>query len=62
MTDDPFWHDRWHWCVLAAGFLATCEGRLDDDAYIRELAYRWYDEGAFRDRVPPRSPDLTDVS
>jgi hypothetical protein len=53
----PFWSDRFHWCALAAGFLAACEGRLDDSTYVKELAYEMYESGAFRDRVPPR--DLT---
>lgn len=52
MTGDIF-QDRWHWCALAAGFLAAAEGRLEDSAYVRELAYRFYEEGAFADRVGP---------
>lgn len=56
MTADIF-NDRFHWCALAAGFLATSEGRLDDSAYVKQLAYEFYEEGAFRDRVKP--PDLT---
>lgn len=28
MTDD-FWDNRFHWCALAAGFLAA-DGRLGD--------------------------------
>ena len=50
MTQD-FWNDRFHWCALAAGFLAASEGRLEDSAYVRELAYRCFEEGAFRERV-----------
>jgi hypothetical protein len=50
MTDD-FWNNRWHWCVLAAGFLAASEGRLDDSLYVKELAYFFFEDGAFRDRV-----------
>jgi hypothetical protein len=41
-VSDPFWSDRFHWCVLAAGFLAASEGRLDDSASVRESACRWY--------------------
>ncbi len=53
MTDD-FWENRFHWCALAAGFLAASEGRLEDSAYVRELAYAFYEEGAFAGRAPPR--------
>jgi hypothetical protein len=58
MTDDPedFWHNRMHWCSLAAGFQAYCEGRLQDSAYVKELAYRSYERGEFRDRLPSRRP------
>ena len=51
---DEFWENRFHWCVLAAGFLAAAEGRQNDDAYIKTLAYEFYETGAFRDRVPLR--------
>lgn len=53
MNDDPhdFWNNRFHWCSLAAGFLAASEGGLDDALYVRELAYSFYEQGAFRDRV-----------
>ncbi len=51
MTDD-FWENRFHWCALAAGFLAAAEGRQNDDEYIKKLAYEFYETGAFRDRVP----------
>jgi hypothetical protein len=50
VTDD-FWSNRFHWCALAAGFIAAAEERLDDSAYLRELAYSLYEDGAFRDRV-----------
>ncbi|QEL18761.1 hypothetical protein [Limnoglobus roseus] len=53
MTDDIF-TDRFHWCSLAAGFLAAAEGRLDDSEYVRKLAYQWYEEGAFANRVPAK--------
>lgn len=50
MTDE-FWSDRFHFCALAAGFIASAEGRLDDALYVRELAYAFYKEGAFHDRA-----------
>jgi hypothetical protein len=50
MTDD-FGSDRFHWCALAAGFLAASEGRLDDSEYVRRLAYQWYEEGAFAEEA-----------
>jgi len=49
---DEFWSDRFHFCALAAGFIAAAEGKLADALYVRELAYAMYEEGAFRDRVP----------
>ncbi len=58
---DPFWSNRFHWCALAAGFLAASEGRLDDALYVRELAYSLYEEGAFRDRVN-HAPFKTNLS
>ncbi len=51
IAGDPFWQDRFHCCALAAGFIAASEGRLDDALYVRELAYSFYEEGAFQDRV-----------
>lgn len=56
MTPEPFWFDRFHWCALAAGFMAAAEGRLDDSKYVRELTYRWYEEGAFSDCVTRPTP------
>lgn len=58
MNADPhdFWGNRFHWCALAAGFLAASEGRLDDSLYVRELAYSFYEEGAFHDRVKHEKP------
>lgn len=53
MTDD-FWFDRLHWCALAAGFMATCEGRLHDSAYVKQLAYQWFEEGAFAEEAKSR--------
>ncbi len=54
---EPFWNNRFHWCALAAGFLAASEGRLDDSLYVKDLAYGFYESGAFRDRVPAKEPD-----
>lgn len=51
MTSAPFWSNHFHWCALAAGFIAWSEGRLDDSYYVRDLAYRMFAEGAFRDRA-----------
>lgn len=53
---EPFWNNRFHWCALAAGFLAASEGRLDDSFYVKDLAYSFYEGGAFRDRVPAKEP------
>ena len=52
MTRDPedFWSNRFHWCALAAGFLAAAEGRLSDSEYVKRLAYQAYESGAFRQR------------
>jgi hypothetical protein len=62
VTADPqdFWDNRFHWCALAAGFIAASEGRLDDALYVRELAYSFYEEGAFRDRAE-HAPSKTSV-
>lgn len=54
MTDD-LWSDRFHWCALAAGFLAASEGRLHDSEYVRRLGYQWYEEGAFAEQVRLRA-------
>lgn len=48
---EDFWNNRFHWCALAAGFIAAVEDRLDDALYVRELAYTFYEEGAFKGRV-----------
>ena len=53
MTDD-FWSDRFHWCALAAGFIAASEGRLHDSEYVRRLAYQWYEGGAFAEEAKAR--------
>ena len=62
---DPVWGNRFNWCVLAAGFLAASEGRINDSRYVQKLTYELFEDGAFRDRVPsslcPSSPtSLTD--
>ena len=54
---ERFWDNRFHYCALAAGFIAVSEGRLHDSYYVRELAYRMYEEGAFRDRCRPQPTD-----
>ena len=54
---DTIFNDRFHYCALAAGFIASAEGRLDDALYVRELAYGFFKEGAFRDYVPHREPE-----
>jgi hypothetical protein len=58
MTDD-FWDNRFHWCALAAGFQAAIEGQLGNSDYVRDLAYRMFEEGAFADRVRSRRHDGT---
>lgn len=62
MTADSqdFWDNRFHFCALAAGFIAASGGRLDDSLYVRELAYSFYEEGAFRNRVK-HAPSKTSV-
>lgn len=50
-TNDDFWSNRFHWCALAAGFIAESEGRLSDALYVRELAYALFEDGAFRERM-----------
>lgn len=59
MTQD-IWSDRFHWCALAAGFIAVLEGRLQDSCYVRDLAYQMYEEGAFGDRVRHLRADCHD--
>jgi hypothetical protein len=51
MTVDDFWTNRFHCCALAAGFIAASEGRLNDSRYVRDVAYRMFEEGAFREHV-----------
>jgi hypothetical protein len=53
---EEFWNNRFHYCALAAGFIAAIENRLHDSYYVRDLAYRMYQEGAFRDRVRAVTP------
>ncbi len=52
--NDDFWSNRFHWCALAAGFLAHSEGRLQDSKYVRSLAYEFYETGAFTDAAKKR--------
>lgn len=56
MTDgiDAFWADRFHWCTLAAGFIAASEGRLQDSDYVRQLAYQGFQEGSFAEEARGR--------
>ena len=49
--EEDVWRNSFHWCALAAGFLAVSEGRLADARYVRDLTYAWYEEGAFKDRA-----------
>ncbi|HEV3005852.1 MAG TPA: hypothetical protein VGX78_15405 [Pirellulales bacterium] len=51
MSDD-FWSDRFHYCALAAGYIAASEGRLDDSEYVRRLAYELYERRPFRPALP----------
>lgn len=53
MTDTIF-NDPFHWCALAAGFIAVLEDRLHDSLYVKQLTYEFYDQGAFRERVKPQ--------
>ena len=63
MSDDPVWGNRFHWCSLAAGFLAATEGRLGDSRYVRQLAYEFFETGAFQDRIlSPRSRSTSPFS
>jgi hypothetical protein len=55
-SDKDFWSNRFHWCALAAGFLAASEGRLDDSSYVCGLAYDMFNSGAFSDRENPTRP------
>jgi hypothetical protein len=50
--DDEFWLDSFHFCALYAAKLAHAEGRLEDSEYVRQLTYRLYEEGAFREERP----------
>ena len=58
--DDEFWSNRFHWCALAAGFLAASEDRIGDSRHVQQLAYELYEGGAFRERAASKS--LTCVS
>ena len=56
---EDFWSNAFHWCALAAGFIAASEDRLGDSLYVRDLAYRMFEEGAFRDRVEQASSETS---
>jgi hypothetical protein len=56
MTSDEFWSNRFHYCALAAGFIAASENRLHDALYVRDLAYSLFEDGAFRDCVQHSPP------
>lgn len=44
MTGNPdFWSDPFHTSALQAGFIAFCEGKLDDAEYVRKMAYEFYE-------------------
>ena len=51
VAGDAFWDNRFHWCALAAGFLAVTEDRLADSDYVRDLAYRMFEKGEFTESV-----------
>jgi hypothetical protein len=51
MAGAAFWDNRFHWCALAAGFLAVTEDRLAGSDYVRDLTYRMFEKGEFTDRV-----------
>lgn len=53
---DTIFNDRFHFCALAAGFIAASEDRLDDALYVRELAYGLFKDGAFQDRARRAAP------
>lgn len=64
MTEEDFWSNRFHVCALVAGFIAWAEGRLDDPLYVRDLAYRMYEDGAYQTRAesePARTPTSADA-
>ena len=56
ILDDEFWSNRFHFCALAAGCVADSEGRLRDSEYVRQLAYKLFEEGAFKEEVPAEQP------
>jgi hypothetical protein len=57
MIDDDFWSNRFHWCALAAGFQAARERKLDDSLSVRQIAYRLYESGAFRESTTTVNAD-----
>jgi hypothetical protein len=55
--DDAFWDDPFHLCAMAASFIAQAEGKFEDSEYVRQLAYEFFEDGAFRDRVRKKPPE-----
>lgn len=55
MPDDLF-QDRFHYCALAAGLQALCEGRLHDSEYVKRLAYASYERGDFAGGLTEQPP------
>jgi hypothetical protein len=61
-NDPEFWTNRFHWCALAAGFLAARDGRLDDSLYVRQLAYGMFEKGAFREESELSTDESTPIA
>ena len=41
----PFFQDRFHGCAFAAFVEAAAENKHIDSEHVRELAYKYYEEG-----------------
>lgn len=41
---NDFWDDPFHLAALQAGFIAFCEGKLEDSDYVKQLAYEIFNE------------------
>ena len=39
---NDFWDDPFHLCAIQAGFIAYCEGKLEDSEYVKKLCYEFY--------------------
>jgi hypothetical protein len=61
-NDLEFWSNRFHWCALAAGFLAARDGRLDDSLFVRQLAYGLFEQGAFREESTLSTGESTSIA